>query len=362
MAISILWCRWRWPPPNAVTTSWWRQEPIFRSGSLHAGLPYAQVGHCGSLSKEEIERARGWGEMRTFHFFTTMLAPPMIRDLMELCRRWDPDVIVHEETEYAAPLVGECLDVPCVTHSYAAPARPEDERAIMLSLLEPIWADHGHSPPRLWGETYLDACPPMFQTDAVGSIPGVWPIRPVAFDGPPVAPPAWLDTLERPAAYITFGTVALFARVNVIQQTVEAVAPTVKSVVVTTGPNPPEAFSVPSGVVVERYLRQSSILGSVDVVVSHGGAGTTLGAIEHGLAHVVLPQQTMSQLRNAERIEALGIGLHVPQGSNPDGIRTAVHRALEDPRYANRAVSIRDSLHTLPEPEAVLEDLHAQLE
>jgi hypothetical protein len=108
--------------------------------------------------------------------------------------------------------------------------------------------------------------------------------------------------------------------------------------------------------------RATLVLPSVDVVLSHGGAGTTLGAIEHGLPHVVLPQQTMSQLRNAQRVHALGLGVHLAPGSPPDDIPAAVRQVLNDRSYAEKANAIRGSLETLPshdETVAGLESLFA---
>jgi UDP:flavonoid glycosyltransferase YjiC (YdhE family) len=324
------------------------------------GLPRAEVEHYGAPAPAVAEQMRSWGDMSNFHLFTTLLAPPMIRGLLELCGRWHPEVLIHEETEYAAPLVAELLGIPCLTHSYCAPARPEEERAVMLNLLQPIWNQYTTADPRLSGAVYLDACPPPFQTDSIHSIPGVRPIRPVSFDGPQTDAPPWLEAIGRPAVYVTFGTAPPFARVKVLQEAMDAVADSVTSVVVTTGPNPTTEFRPPENALVETHVRQSAILGSVDLVVSHGGAGTNLGAIEFGLPHVVVPQQAMSQLRNAERIEALGIGVHVEAKSGPDAIRSALQHTLDNPAYAQKAVKLRESLDSLPGPDQMVDDLHRQ--
>jgi UDP:flavonoid glycosyltransferase YjiC (YdhE family) len=159
---------------------------------------------------------------------------------------------------------------------------------------------------------------------------------------------------------VTFGTAPPFARVKVLQEAMDAVADGVTSVVVTTGPNPTTEFRVPDNALIETYIPQSAVLGSVDVVVSHGGAGTTLGAIEFGLPHVVVPQQAMSQLRNAERIEALGIGVRVEAKSGPDAIRAALQQTLDIPAYAQKAVELRESLDSLPGPDQIVDDLHRQ--
>jgi hypothetical protein len=200
-------------------------------------------------------------DQRAAHMFTTVAVPRMARDLLDLARVWHPDLIVHEEAEYSGPLVGELLGVLCVTHSWAAPARPSGERDRSLALLEPIWAAFGAGDPRVFGAHYLDACPPAFQNEAVGSIPDVRPIRPVPFDGPPAVIPSWVGTVERPATYVSFGTVPYLSRPDVLQSTVDEVAQIVSSTVVTTGPNAPGCLAPSSAsVFVERYLAQSVVL------------------------------------------------------------------------------------------------------
>jgi UDP:flavonoid glycosyltransferase YjiC (YdhE family) len=286
----------------------------------------------------------------------------MLDDLLHLVDDFCPDVMIHEEIEFAAPLVAELRGLPCVTHSWPSPARPAAEREGLASLLAPLWEEHAPGrKPRQSGEHYLDACPPMFQTDAIESIPGVWAIQPVPFDGPPSTPPAWLDHIEHPAAYVSFGTVGAFAQPQVIQAAVEAVSQVVATTIVTTGPNPAEAVrpSTPT-VHVEQYISQSHVLPHVDVVVSHGGAGTTLGALLHGLPQLVLPQNAGSQLRNAERVEALRIGRHIQEGVQ-EPLALAVSSVLADPVFAEQARQVREAVLQLPSPDSILAQLRNEL-
>jgi UDP:flavonoid glycosyltransferase YjiC (YdhE family) len=295
------------------------------------GLAHAAAGRDGpqSLTPEERARADQLGARRGPYLFTTVFAPPMTRDLVALCRAWKPDVIVHEESEFAGPLVGSLLGIPCVTHSYAAPARPGSDQT-WREMLATLWREFTAEEPRLTGDMYLDGCPPAFQTDAVREIPNVRATRPIAFDGPPAPPPPWIAELKHPTAYVTFGTVPAFSRLEVFERVLGAIADIVENVVVTSGP--PDALAAPANVIVEQYLPQSLVLGSADVVISHGGAGTTLGAIQHGLPHVVLPQQPFSQLRNAQRIEELGIGVHLPhERADTNAIRTRSNASWSTP-------------------------------
>lgn len=292
-----------------------------------------------------------------FHLFSTVAVPPTIADLRRIADEWQPDLVVHEEGEYAAPLLAALEGIPCVTHSWAAPARPAVERQLYRELLAPIWDAQGApSPPRTSGSVYLDSCPPPYQNDEIGSIDGVTSIRPTLFDGPPAPVPAWLENLPRPAAYVTFGTVSVFSRPEIIRAAVEAIEPLVAAVVVTTGPNPPDVVRFASANVhVVDYLPQSQILTRVDLVASHGGAGTTLGALAHGLPHLVMPGVAPSQQRNAARTEAIGIGLRASLDGTADGVRDAARRLLADPAHRAACSVAQASLEQLPSVDDALE-------
>jgi UDP:flavonoid glycosyltransferase YjiC (YdhE family) len=314
----------------------------------------------GGLDVDDLHgksRAQFPGARSVVHMFSTIAVPPMLEDLLRLADRWRPDLIVHEESEYGAPLAAALLGVPCVTHSWAAPARPMIEQQLFLEMMGPIWRRYGAGVPRLRGEVYLDACPPAFQIDSIAAVEGVRRIRPVPFDGPPMPVPRWLAQLERPAAYVTFGTVGQFSDVAVLQRVLNAAARAVSGVAVTTGPNRADAIAPPSpSVFVQRYVPQSLVLSRVDVVVSHGGAGTTLGALQHGLPHVVIPRGGKSQERNGERVDALGIGLRASE-HDLERLEEVVRRVLNEPGFAANARRMRDDLSALPAPATVLEQL-----
>jgi UDP:flavonoid glycosyltransferase YjiC (YdhE family) len=285
-----------------------------------------------------------------FHRFSTIAVPPTLADLLQLTESWRPDVVVHEEGEYAAPLLAALLQISCVTQSWAAPVRPEKERQLYRTLLAPIWAAQGVSgEPRTSGATYLDSCPPAYQSDEIDSVPGVVAARPLLFDGPPAPAPPWLATLPRPSAYVTFGTVPVFSRPEILRSAIDAIEPLVSAMVVTTGPNPPDAVGITSPRVhVVDYLAQSQILPNVDLVVSHGGAGTTAGALAHGLPHLVMPGRAQSQQRNAMRTETIGLGLFVREDAGTEQVRAAARRLLSDPSYRAAGAVARTGLERMP--------------
>jgi hypothetical protein len=128
--------------------------------------------------------AKLYGSDMPQHLFTGVWVPPALADLKRLAARFPPDLVVHEEEEYAGLLLGTILGIPTVTHSWHSPVRPAEGRADALRLLEPIWRAETAAPARRTGGVYLDACPGPLQTDQISEIPNVISVLPLPFDGP----------------------------------------------------------------------------------------------------------------------------------------------------------------------------------
>ena len=79
-------------------------------------------------------------------------------------------------------------------------------------------------------------------------------------------------------------------------------------VVVTVGRDidPAELGPQPAHVRVERYVPQADVLPRASLVVSHGGSGSVLAALAHGVPLVLLPMGA-DQPYNAARCETLGV-------------------------------------------------------
>ncbi|GAA3694677.1 hypothetical protein GCM10022399_09040 [Terrabacter ginsenosidimutans] len=108
---------------------------------------------------------------------------------------------------------------------------------------------------------------------------------------------------------------------------------------------------------VEAFVDQVSVLGHVDLVVHHGGSGTLLGAVQHGLPQVVVPQGA-DQFWNGNRLVEQGAARVVLPGAAPGSVRAAV-TALVDPAALERAAARRLQAHLaeLPEPAVVAAEL-----
>jgi UDP:flavonoid glycosyltransferase YjiC (YdhE family) len=88
-----------------------------------------------------------------------------------------------------------------------------------------------------------------------------------------------------------------------------------------------------------------------DLVVTHGGSGTVLTALDHGLPMVIVPVSA-DQPDNAKRCEQLGVAMVVvPHDRTPEAFRNALRDVLRDPRYRQTAQRLRDEMEQLPGPE-----------
>ncbi len=81
------------------------------------------------------------------------------------------------------------------------------------------------------------------------------------------------------------------------------------------------------------------ILAKARVVVTHGGHGTVMRSLSHGVPLVVLPMGR-DQNDNAARVDYHGAGLRLDLAASLQTIGEAVQRVLSEPSFAERAVAL----------------------
>jgi UDP:flavonoid glycosyltransferase YjiC (YdhE family) len=156
------------------------------------------------------------------------------------------------------------------------------------------------------------------------------------------------------------GTV--FGTEELLRTTALAVAGTGCEVLVATGPrtSPGALGGMPATVHVEQEVPQAQLLPHVDVVVHHGGTGTVIGALAHGLPQVVVPQGA-DQFWNADHIAAEGAGRAVLPGAPPSTVAAAVTAMVEEAAPERRAARrLGDVIEQMPSPESVAALLTAE--
>ena len=176
---------------------------------------------------------------------------------------------------------------------------------------------------------------------------------------PPATPLPWLDGLRGlPIVYVTLGTV-YNRNLDVFRALLDGLRDEALNVVVTVGrQNDPAVLGPqPPNVHVHRYIPQESLLPHCTAVVTHGGAGSTLGALAFGLPLLVVPQGA-DQFYNAERVVAAGAAVRLmPDRLTADSARDAVRMLLHDATFRDAAHRIRDEFEAMPEPRQAVEAL-----
>jgi UDP:flavonoid glycosyltransferase YjiC (YdhE family) len=282
--------------------------------------------------------------------FGAALTPPMVDDLLPLAREWAPDLLVHEHADLAAPLVGALCSVPSVTHSFgtAVPVSILDDTRQRLA---DLWRVHGLEVPPYAGcfrNGYLDICPVSVQTTPVDHIAEVRPLRPVTASG---------SRPGGPLVYVTLGTVQ--NRPELLREVVAGVAGVGVPTLVAVGPRvePASLGEQPDHVRVEAWVDQSEVLTRCTAVVSHGGSGTFLGALAHGVPQLCLPQAA-DQFRNAEGGVRAGAALVLhPDEASAAAVGLAVQRLLAEPDLREASDRVAGEIAAMPSPAAVAAEL-----
>ena len=176
-----------------------------------AGLQPVSAGMSNGQMRKE--RSRRWPEtdaqpVRVWatRMWAQVMAPSTLEDLLVRMRDWPPDVVLHEEGEYAVPVAAAEAGIPWVTHGWGSPLRSARELAEIEDLASALWESCGRDVPPaagLYAHALVNPCPPMLQDQPPPGASVVWPIRPRLIEGRGPA-------LEADA-YIGFGTVPSLA-------------------------------------------------------------------------------------------------------------------------------------------------------
>jgi MGT family glycosyltransferase len=155
-----------------------------------------------------------------------------------------------------------------------------------------------------------------------------------------------------PTVYFTLGTVFNLECGDLFSRVLEGLRGLPINVVATVGPHidPDEFQALAENTHVDQYIPQSQVLPYCDAVVSHGGSGSVLGALAHGLPSVLLPMGADQPL-NAARCEELGAARVLDAvRSTPEAIGESISVVLSEPSYRAAAERLRDEIAALPDP------------
>jgi UDP:flavonoid glycosyltransferase YjiC (YdhE family) len=268
---------------------------------------------------------------------------------------------VRETSELAAAPMAAARGIPLVTVAFSG-VLPEGARSAVFDDLGPLWQAEGLGEPSwgvLYGDLYLHPFPASF-----GQRPDAAVVRPIRRDrGVPSAEPApWVAALgtERPFVYVTSGTEVASASfpwhevfAAIVAMDVDAVA------TIGTHVDPADLGAVPARVRIERFVPQADLLPRASAVVSHGGAGTVLGAAAHGRPQVVVPLFA-DQWENGVAVTDAGCGTVLEPGRRTvEDFDLALRALLADPSHAAAVARVAQEIEAMPGADEVATEIEA---
>ncbi|MET8230386.1 glycosyltransferase [Micromonospora sp. NPDC005298] len=267
-------------------------------------------------------------------------------DLEPELARLRPDLVVHEWGLPGAAVAARRAGIPGLWHGFGR-MFPDG-----IGLERPMGnAEVGDRP-------HVDICPPSLQDREFLASQRRIALRPVPFS-PPAPLPDVAGRGSRPLVYLTLGTA--FGTPELLATAVAGLATLGADVVVAAGRVAPrELGEVPDHVTVHPWLPQAELLSHVDLVVHHGGSGTTLGALAVGVPQLMLPQGA-DQFANADAVSAAGAALRLlPHEVDAAAVAEQAGRLL--PRHGrsehgDAARAIAGEIAAMPSPATVAQHL-----
>lgn len=287
------------------------------------------------------------------HIFGPARAGPMLAELLPIVREWEPSMLVCDMVELAGPVAAAVAGVPNVTHAVAHPF-PQTAIDRASAAMEALWEAQGLQPRPHAGiheHLYVDIYPPSLAVS--GHPPGtsVHAVRPA-----PVVTAA--PEGGEPLVYVTFGTV--FSRdLSAHRAVLDGIRDLPIRVLVTLGPGTDAAAlgEQPPNVEVAEFVPQGEVLPRAAAVISHAGSGTFLAALATGVPQVLVPFGA-DQFQNADAGVAAGAAIRVdPDAFEPDTVRAALLRVLDDPAYSAAALRVREEIRAMPDHDEVVAEL-----
>ncbi|MFJ5675155.1 activator-dependent family glycosyltransferase [Streptomyces sp. NPDC093097] len=301
---------------------------------------------------------------------------PMVADLVEFARNWQPDLVVWEPLTYAGALAAQAVGAAHVrllfgTDMYGV-AR---EHFLRLKAQQP--ADRRTDPMADWlggyarkyggefteelitGQATVDLVPECLQRRAAGL--AYLPLRYVPYGGPAVVP-AWLRRPpRRPRVALTLGlsTTGHGGEYAVgVQDVLDALGDLDIELVATLAEAEQRKLArVPDNTTVASFLPLDALAATCDAVIHHAGFGTLATTALRGLPQLTLPWDNDGPAL-AEGVARVGAGLMLnPKEATGADVREGLGTLLSDPGIRRGAAGLRDRMLAQPTPNALVATL-----
>lgn len=299
--------------------------------------------------------------------FVGHLAEAGAQDLLEVARSWQPDLILHESTEYGGYLAAECLGIPhgaldiAPMAPYAHPVVTEELNRQRGKLgLAPV-SDAWHT-----FRAFRAGVVPedFYPTDSRLPSARYYQVPAQSAQGALDPDIAQLST-DRPLVLATLGSNATRlpgGAQTLLETIVETLGELpVTGVVALGADSDPRQWdgARPDNVHLTSFVQQELLLRSSDLFITHAGFNGTREALAAGVPMVAVPLFA-EQSHNAGRLQQLGVGTRIDvQDVTRNSLAEAARNVLEDRSYRSRAQGLQRRSHALPDLNRLVEDAAA---
>jgi UDP:flavonoid glycosyltransferase YjiC (YdhE family) len=149
-----------------------------------------------------------------------------------------------------------------------------------------------------------------------------------------------------PTVLVSLSTVNLPGQKDVLQRTLDSLSSLHLRGIVTLGPAiDASGLRVPETVEVYDYLPHERVMNRVNLVVGHGGHGTTMRALAHDLPLVLIPLHPLiDQPMVARAVERRGAAVALHKSAKPAQISEAITRVQFEPSFSAAAARLGASI------------------
>jgi len=303
---------------------------------------------------------------------------PMISDLVEFARRWQPDLVLWEPTTYAGAIAAKAcgaahgrmligMDAFALTRAHylrLAAGRPPGDRP------DPLGEWLAGYARRYGAEFGEDMIVGGFTVDQLPASLGVHAdlpylsMRYVPYGGPAVVP-RWLFTPPaRPRVALTMGLTVDKHDDGFpigVQDLLEAIASLDVELVATISDVQRDKLErVPDNARLVPYVPLQALLPTCAALIHHGGVGTMITAAQHAVPQLVLPFDA-DQPELAARLAARGAGLALHASAATGArVRENLERLLSDPDLRRGADDLRAEVLAQPTPHDLVPRLEEE--
>ncbi|MFC5186375.1 nucleotide disphospho-sugar-binding domain-containing protein [Actinomadura harenae] len=269
-------------------------------------------------------------------------------DMIATARLWRPDLVVHSQLQGGGPLAAAAAGVPSVEHATSL-LRTDDFYERLPDLLPEVFDAHGLGglPDR---RAWIDVAPPSM----AGRRPGTWSMRYVPYNGGGRLPAGLAGRPDGRRVAVTVGTGVMAPNAErLLSRVLKVAEETDAEFVLLLGAGAGsdtgdrlDGAAPPNVRAVREWVPLRALLATCDALVHHGGAGSTLAALDAGVAQVVIPSGAPNYIQAAS-VRDRGVGLT----ADVDDLDAAlVERALTDATLLAAVREVRAEMAALPSP------------